>query len=201
MPDFVNGKAAESLARALADLASVTSEGGASARVKRELRDKVHAIARRRRAMGWMAAAAALAAVLLAIPWQLHRQPARGGTRPAVATARTTPGAGAGTTAAPAARIETAIQPRAARTQGATKKPRGARQWRTGEVVLSPWYYNTAVAPASRGILVRSEVDAATARHFGVVVPGATAPVEILFGDDGLPRALRFVQRVRIQRD
>jgi hypothetical protein len=76
-----------------------------------------------------------------------------------------------------------------------------AAEWRRGEVVLSPWYFNTALPPSARSVLVRSEVDARTAMRFGVVSAGDTAPVEILFGEDGLPRAMRFVRRLPTQKN
>jgi hypothetical protein len=76
-----------------------------------------------------------------------------------------------------------------------------AGEWRKGEVVLSPWYFNTALPPSARSVLVRSEVDARTALRFGVASVGETAPVEILFGEDGLPRAMRFVRHLPTQRN
>jgi hypothetical protein len=41
------------------------------------------------------------------------------------------------------------------------------------------------------------EVSAATAQQFGVYVAGKTADAEILMGDDGLARAIRFLRPVR----
>jgi len=58
---------------------------------------------------------------------------------------------------------------------------------------VTPWYFNVGVPPVENGQLIRMEVPPETAARFGVVVAG---PVEadLIIGDDGLTRAIRFVQ-------
>lgn len=160
-----------------------------------------------------LAAAAALAAVIFGITLRLERPVA-----PAIAQAQRAPDVAAQPAPAPA------VEPVPAKTVEATARPARTRRgtmptgspvavsakrsasapagdWRKGEMVLSPWYFNTALPPAARSVLVRSEVDARTALRFGVVPAGDTAPVEILFGEDGLPRAMRFVRHLPTQKN
>jgi hypothetical protein len=58
---------------------------------------------------------------------------------------------------------------------------------------VTPWYFNVGVPPVENGQLIRMDVPPETAARFGVVAAG---PVEadLIIGDDGLTRAIRFVQ-------
>lgn len=58
---------------------------------------------------------------------------------------------------------------------------------------VTPWYFSVGVPPVENGQLIRMEVPPETAARFGVVAAG---PVEadLIIGDDGLTRAIRFVQ-------
>jgi hypothetical protein len=228
MQDDMRGGREESLRRALAEFADETGLGVASDRVRRRLQSEVRARARRRLFVGLstaLAAAAAVAAVLFGItarrapvtapsPSQTVARavhPLGGPIAPVIAPAlaeapmpsrRSPRELGVGTRATGSGEhSKAATGPRRQKSM----KPNGNSQpdangaWRKGEMVLSPWYYNTALPPATRSVLVRSEVDARTAMRFGVVSAGDTAPVEILFGEDGLPRAMRFVRHLSTQ--
>jgi hypothetical protein len=193
----------ESLRRALAELADQTGSGVASDRVRQELQRQVGARVYRRWAFAALATAAALSAVFFGIttrPAQLVRpSPPR-----TLALQARTPGAS--TTAAQAVEgdaFEAVAAPLPVRPKRghAGRKPKAIGEWRKGEIALSPWYYNTALPPAAHSVLVRSEVDAPTAMRFGVMSAGHTAPVEILFGEDGLPRAMRFVRHLATQKN
>ncbi len=58
---------------------------------------------------------------------------------------------------------------------------------------VTPWYFNVGVPPVQNGQLIRMELPPETAARFGVLAAG---PVEadLIIGDDGLTRAIRFVQ-------
>lgn len=229
MQDDMRGGREESLRRALAEFADETGLGVASDRVRRKLQSEVRARARRRRLFVGLSAALAAAAAVSAVffgvtarrapvtappPSQMAAQavhPLGGTVAPAFAPAlaeapmpsrrplrelgigaRAT-GSGGHSKAATGPRRQKSMKP------NGSSQPDANGDWRKGEMVLSPWYYNTALPPATRSVLVRSEVDARTAMRFGVVSAGDTAPVEILFGEDGLPRAMRFVRRLSTQ--
>lgn len=213
MRDGMKRNSEESLRRALAEIAVETGSGEASDRVRQALRREVRARAYRRWALLSLAAAAALAAIAFGVSthWAQHVAPSPSRTiaRDARAPARST-------TLAPAQDLEAGVRPAGAATPSvaasalhrvrpgpaaASRKPAATGDWRKGEIVLSPWYYNTALPPSARSVLVRSEVDARTAMRFGVLSAGDTAPVEILFGEDGLPRAMRFVRRLPTQKN
>ena len=211
MQDGMKGNPEESLRRALAEFADETGLGMASERVRQRLRREVRARAYRRWAIAGLAAAAALSAIVFGIT-----------TRSGLFVAAPQPQAVAQKSTAPVAAPTPAPQVEAAaRTVTASPDPgssprplalnpkrgKGSRppatagDWRRGDVVLTPWYFNTALPPSARSVMVRSEVDARTAMRFGVVSAGGTAPVEILFGEDGLPRAMRFVRRLPVQQN
>lgn len=219
MQDNVKGNSEESLRRALAEWADETALGQASDRVRLRLRREVRRRARRRWALVTLAAAAALAAVLFGITLRMTTAVRPGPSH----AARGIQAPGASTTPSPAAREDAAtpelkaesgeagsfqrssaavkLAPAARSRKARNVKPEAPGDWRKGEVVLSPWYYNTALPPSARSVLVRSEVDARTALRFGVAPAGDTAPVEILFGEDGLPRAMRFVRHLATQQN
>jgi hypothetical protein len=195
-------------------------------RLQREVRARAH---RRRAFVGLaavLAAAAAVSAIVFGVTARRLPLVAPTQPQPVAQAARPSGGAVAGGAAAPAFGQEAVRPTESVRESGAVaqaaspgersgaamgRRPRGVKgangslqpggngEWRKGEIVLSPWYYNTALPPAARSVLVRSEVDARTAMRFGVAPAGDTAPVEILFGEDGLPRAMRFIRHLPTQ--
>ncbi|MCL4793949.1 MAG: hypothetical protein KJZ84_05270 [Bryobacteraceae bacterium] len=58
---------------------------------------------------------------------------------------------------------------------------------------LTPWYFSAGMPPAESGQWIRLEVPADTAARFGVVANGPVQ-ADLIIGDDGLTRAIRFVQ-------
>jgi hypothetical protein len=222
MRDGMKGNPEESLLRALAELADETSMVSASDRVRQTLRREVRARARRRWAIPALTAALAAAAALAVVIFGVSTR--SGGTaakhapqtvaRDQAAPAKPAPTSATATV--PEQATVASVRPSAAKRRAASgavpvalssRQGQGASptapagEWRKGEVVLSPWYFNTALPPSARSVLVRSEVDARTALRFGVASVGETAPVEILFGEDGLPRAMRFVRHLPTQRN
>lgn len=213
MQDGMRGDPEESLRRALAEFAIETGSGVASERVGQTLRREVRAKVRRRWILASLATAAALAAIVFGVTARRASLVGPAAPRTAAQEQRPTvssnaPALAAVAPAVPGAAVAVA-SPRSRSATAALRIPPGRGpsptkrdvngDWRKGEMVLSPWYYNTALPPAARSVLVRSEVDARTAMRFGVVSAGDTAPVEILFGEDGLPRAMRFVRRLPTQ--
>jgi len=203
MQDGMKGNPEESLRRALAEFAAETGSGAASDRVRQSLQHEVRRRAYRRWALAGFVAALATAAALSAILFGVTRRPAATLVpAPTQTAAGRTPAPNDLTVPAVAAvDSTTAGPPLAAGTKQVrrSRKQQASGDWRKGEIVLSPWYYNTALPASARSVLVRSEVDARTAMRFGVVPAGNTAPVEILFGEDGLPRAMRFVRHLPTQ--
>ena len=213
MQDGMKGNPEEGLRRALAEFAVETGSGVASDRVLLALRREVRARAYRRWAFMSLAAAAVLAAIVFGASTR-RAQPVA--PTPYSSIAREGPAPGTSTAVQPSKVLEARNRPASAvappMAARAPRRPRpalasGGREldapgdWRKGEIVLSPWYYNTALPPTARSVLVRSEVDARTAMRFGVLPAGDTAPVEILFGEDGLPRAMRFVRHLPVQKN
>jgi len=220
MRNGMKGNPEESLLRALAELADETGLGMAPERVRQRLRYEVRAKAHRRWAIAGLAAAAVLSAIVFGITTRSglsvaspHPQAvAQGNRAPVTSTAPPAPVASAvhkpelqAAVRTPAANPEPGSArlplPSNPKRGKGIRPPTAAGDWRRGEVVLSPWYFNTALPPSARSVMVRSEVDARTAMRFGVVSAGGTAPVEILFGEDGLPRAMRFVRRLPVQQN
>lgn len=213
MQDGMKGNPEESLRRALAEFAVETGSGVASDGVRQTLRRKVRARARRRWILASLATAAALAAIVFGVSTRWARPVAPPSSR-TIAREGRAPGSSAAP--APAQDLAAGVRPASAaiptvaasaprrvrpRRAPASREPAAIGDWRKGEIVLSPWYYNTALPPTARSVLVRSEVDARTAMRFGVLSVGDTAPVEILFGEDGLPRAMRFVRHLPTQKN
>ena len=60
--------------------------------------------------------------------------------------------------------------------------------------VLTPWYVNSALPAITRGQVMRIEVSQETAASFGVYAPSGAVRADLLIGDDGLARAIRFVR-------
>jgi hypothetical protein len=57
---------------------------------------------------------------------------------------------------------------------------------------VTPWYYSGGVPPAERGYLIRMEVPPEAAARFGLAAAGPVQ-ADVIIGDDGLTRAIRFV--------
>jgi hypothetical protein len=208
MRDGMNGNPEESLRQALAEYADETGMALASERVRARLRQEVRARARRRWTLAGLAAAAAVALVTAGVTLRPGADAGKGAPAPVqVATERQNPVAVPAEPALQAAAAPVPAVPHARRHGQRGRVGRNVPavpqtgEWRRGDVVLTPWYYNTALPPAARSVMVRSEVDARTAMRFGVTPTGDTAPVEILFGEDGLPRAMRFVRRLPSQQN
>jgi hypothetical protein len=58
---------------------------------------------------------------------------------------------------------------------------------------VTPWYFSAGVPPVESGQLIRMEVPPETAARFGLLVHGPVQ-ADLIIGDDGLTRAIRFVQ-------
>ncbi len=214
MQDGMKGNPEESLRRALAEFADETGLGLASDRVRQRLRREVRARAYRRWAIAGLAAAAALSAIVFGITTRSGlfvaspQSPAVAQKASALVVSTSPIPVSAPAAARPpeveaAAEAPTAVVPpqMTSRRSKGRRPPATTGDWRRGDVVLTPWYFNTALPPSARSVMVRSEVDARTAMRFGVTPAGSTAPVEILFGEDGLPRAMRFVRRLPVQQN
>lgn len=204
MQDGMKGNPEESLRRALAEFADETGLGTASERVRQRLRREVRARAYRRWAIAGLAAAAALSAIVFGITTRSgsfvaspHPQAV---VQNNIAPVAAPPPAPELEAAAESATAVVPAQMTSRRSKG-RRSPVATEDWRRGDVVLTPWYFNTALPPSARSVMVRSEVDARTAMRFGVASAGGTAPVEILFGEDGLPRAMRFMRRLPVQQN
>jgi hypothetical protein len=65
-----------------------------------------------------------------------------------------------------------------------------------GEDAVSPWFYHAGLPAPRSAQVVRIPVAPETARKFGVVRPPASLEAEVLIGDDGLARAIRFVRDI-----
>lgn len=58
---------------------------------------------------------------------------------------------------------------------------------------VTPWYFSAGVPPVESGQLIRMEIPPETAARFGILVQGPVQ-ADLIVGDDGLTRAIRFVQ-------
>lgn len=175
-----------SLLNALRDLADQTEGARPPDRIEREL--KAHL---RRKQMAkfpwWLAAAAALA---LAGFWAATRQGGQVVERAGVV---------------PAAVQQPVLEPTQVADEAVDAIPlakpvavRVARKSRPNELSreispLTPWYYSEGLPAPAQGQIVFIRVNPQTARRFGVVSDGPV-PAQLLIGDDGLTRAIRFVQ-------
>ena len=62
---------------------------------------------------------------------------------------------------------------------------------------VTPWYFDETMPAAESGSVVRMEVSRAAALEYGAPLPASpaqTVEAEFFIGDDGLTRAIRFMQ-------
>lgn len=175
-----------SLLNALRDLADQTEGAQPPERIERELKTRL-----RRKQMAkypwWLAAAAALA---LAGFWAATRQGGQVFERAAVV-----PAAVQQPILEPAKVADEAVEAIPAATPVAVRaSPKSRPNELSREISpLTPWYYSEGLPAPAQGQIVFIRVNPQTARRFGVVSDGPV-PAQLLIGDDGLTRAIRFVQ-------
>lgn len=58
---------------------------------------------------------------------------------------------------------------------------------------VTPWFFSAGVPAVESGFLVSMDVPAETAARFGLAARGPVQ-ADLIIGDDGLTRAIRFVQ-------
>lgn len=183
------------LQRALRRLAAESSQWEASPKVEQAL---LAELARRRRKAvwtAWLRWTPAMAAACLAVGiWLGSRnqaQPAPGLQQQAYVE----PPA-----AAPDAQptAEPAVEPVAAAPEASSGAGRAVRPQVSEYQAITPWYFYAGLPAPATARVVRMDVNAATAAKFGVYTARNTAEAEILIGDDGLARAIRFLRPVSI---
>jgi hypothetical protein len=64
---------------------------------------------------------------------------------------------------------------------------------------ITPWYYHAGLPAPRGGRVLRTKIASATAAQFGVITAADSADAEILIGDDGMARAVRFIRRIPTQ--
>jgi hypothetical protein len=170
----------------LRDLADQTMEARPPDRIERELRAQL----RRKRLAKypwWLAAAAAL---VLAGFWAATRQGGQAMEQAAVA-----PAVIQLPVVEPAPAVDEAVE---AIPVARPAVVRASRKSRPNELSgqlspLTPWYYSEGLPAPAQGQIVFIRVNPQTARRFGVV-SDSPVPAQLLIGDDGLTRAIRFVR-------
>lgn len=176
-----------SLLNALRDLADQTEGARPPDRIEREL--KAH-LQRKQMAKypWWLAAAAALA---LAGFWAATRQ----GDQPVTEQAGVAPAATQQPIVEPALAVDEAVEAIPVARPVAVRASRKSRpnELSRGLSPLTPWYYSEGLPSPAQGQIVFIRVNPQTARRFGVVSDGPVQ-AQLLIGDDGLTRAIRFVQ-------
>lgn len=178
-------KRMESLETALRHLAGETAGARPAARIETALRAEV----RRQRPvrMRWWAMAAAAAMVGVVGFWTLRdrEQPMAVETAPVAIAEQVAeiPAVDVAEQVAPAVR-RAVLRPQAPVNRGTQQRELSP---------LTPWYYSDGLPKPARGQIVTIRVSPATAGRFGVVAD-APVPAQLLIGDDGLTRAIRFVR-------
>lgn len=171
---------------ALRDLADQTEGALPPDRIGRKLKERL-----RRKRMAkypwWLAAAATL--VLIGF-WAANRP----GTQVVEHVAVATPVIQT-TAAEPVPAVDEAVE---AIPVAKPAVVRASRKSRPNELAgqlspLTPWYYSEGLPAPARGQIVFIRVNPQTARRFGVV-SDSPVPAQLLIGDDGLTRAIRFVR-------
>jgi len=180
-------KRTASLLNALRDLADQTEGARPPERIEREL--KAH-LRRHRMAKypWWLAAAAAL---ILVGFWAATRQ----GRQPVAGQAAVVPAAIQQPIAEPAPLVDEVLEAIPVAKPGVVRASRRSRPNEPAEQLspLTPWYYSEGLPAPAQGQIVFIRVNPQTARRFGVVSDGPV-PAQLLIGDDGLTRAIRFVR-------
>lgn len=179
-------KRTASLLNTLRDLADQTEGARPPDRIEREL--KAHL---RRKQMAkypwWLVAAAAVA---LAGFWAATRQGGqvveRAGVVPAAVQQQVLEPAKVADAAVEAIPVAKPVAVRVARKSRPNELSRELNP-------LTPWYYSEGLPAPAQGQIVFIRVNPQTARRFGVVSDGPV-PAQLWIGDDGLTRAIRFVQ-------
>lgn len=177
-------------------LAAETAGMEASPRVRSELLAELSSRRKRsawRRAARWSIWPVAAAACLVAGFWIGTDRRGKVDTPP-VARIRTEP-------VPVEAPVEPATEPAvesAARPSRVSRNvPARFEQERLEYAAASPWFFHSGLPSPATARVVRTEVSVATAEHFGVHAEGPQVEAEILVGDDGLARAIRFLRTVR----
>lgn len=175
----------QSLQSALRAIAAESAQAAAPDRVREELRAALQARARRRRAAAWWPALLGAAAALVVGIWL-------GGSRSAVQPETETAAVPPAVTlpSAPAA-DESAVPrpapaPRARLARASASRPESA--------AASPWFFYSPAPVTQRGHVIPVTVSASTAAQFGIYRASDSVSAQLFIGDDGLVRAIRFVQ-------
>jgi len=180
-------KRTAALLNALRDLADQTEGAMPPERIERELRAHL-----RRKQMAkypwWLVAAAAL---VLAGFWAATRQ----GGQPVVEQAAVPPAAIQQPVLESAPVADEAVEAIPVAKQAVVRASRKSRPNELSRELspLTPWYYSEGLPAPAQGQIVFIRVNPQTARRFGVVSDGPV-PAQLLIGDDGLTRAIRFVR-------
>lgn len=188
----------ENLRGALKALAGETSRAHASPRVHDALRVELRARARRRHIAVWWPAAAAAALIIglwLGLPRKsaVPRFPHVAVAEPAPAPPPATAPVGTDRELSqpePLPTVTRAVAP--VRTRNAAVAPQPPAS--AAAQPLTPWYFYTGLPVSTRGQVVRILVSNQTAAQFGVVTTADAVPAQVFIGDDGITRAIRFVQ-------
>jgi hypothetical protein len=178
-------RAEENLSQALRALARETVDSQASERVRialvRELRARRRASALRL----WLPVAAAV--LIVVALWSVMDRRGAAPRIPEVAAIQPQP--------APMPAVlpeEPAPEPAVPAVSSAVLRAKPASTRLPAPV--TPWYLNTALPASAEGHVVNVTVDQAVASQFGVYIPGPSVRAQIFVGNDGLARAIRFVQ-------
>lgn len=185
----------ENLSRALRALGDETRRASASPAVRDALLAELRP-ARRHIRLSWAHAAAA-AVVLVGFGFAaayLMRTPAGPGPEAIAAVQPFVEPVPGPVSAAPveAAPDTPVARPAVRRSTVAKSAP---KRWSdAGELrPITPWFYNSALPAVQQGQVIQLDVPAATAARFGVRAQGPVK-AELFIADDGLTRAIRFVQ-------
>jgi hypothetical protein len=188
--------------RALADEDAASMDVGASPAVSARLLAEVHAIAaahrRHQRNTGLAVAATLVMAAALLVMWHKASQ----GTRPGGTTAgvQTSARAGAGAAAGPVGAGTTGAFGGAA--GGAGEAQSAGTGQSVGEVATAFLPLAYSAVPVGDAQIVRMQLPRAALRSFGLapadLLDGSaatgTVPADVLVGEDGLARAVRFIR-------
>jgi len=188
------------LREALLALGDETREAQASPRVRLALQAELRSRRRRRALATWWPALAAAAACLvigIAIGRSWTRSTASAPQLAQVAPAVEVPTPAALETPEPAAPGQDRVLPlaqKASRRLNSAPAVPAAPDAPKADRPLTPWFFYTGLPLDGPGRIVRVQVSATTAAQFGVYSATERLPAQLFIGDDGLPRAIRFVR-------